>query len=183
MSVELVIRARAGDREAFDVLVEHWLARLVGAAGLILRDRGSAEDATQDALVRAWRDLPRLREPASFDSWLYRLLVRACQDQLRRERRQPLTVEWQPEHGPALGDSTAVVGDRDELDRGLRRLTGDQRTVLVLRYYVGLGDRQIAEVLRLPVGTVKSRTTRAISALRAELEAETRSVSMVERVR
>jgi RNA polymerase sigma factor (sigma-70 family) len=92
-------------------------------------------------------------------------------------------VEWQPEHGPVHIDPTLALGDRDELDRGLQRLTADQRTVLVLRYYVGLADRQVAEVMRLPVGTVKSRTARAISALRAELEAEARTVSMVERVR
>lgn len=183
MSVELVIRARGGDRQAFAELVERWLGRMVGTAGLILRDHAAAEDATQEALVRAWRDLPKLRQPASFDSWLYRLLVHACQDQLRRTRRQPLTVEWEPGFGPVQDDSIPVLLDRDELDRGLRRLTADQRTVLVLRYYVGLADRQLAEVLRLPVGTVKSRIARAISSLRAELEAETRTVSMVERVR
>ena len=183
MSVQLVIAARAGDRQAFGDLVELWLGRMVGTAGLILRDRGAAEDATQDALVRAWHDLPKLREPASFDSWLYRLLIHACQDQLRRTRRQPVTVEWTPGLGPIQEDTTPLLLDRDELDRGLQRLTADQRAVLVLRYYVGLADRQIAEALQLPIGTVKSRTARAISALRAELDADTRKVSMVERVR
>src|SRR6478672_33268 len=77
-----------GNRDAFAVLVDRTHARLVGTAGLILQDRGWAEDAAQDALVRAWRDLPSLRDPDRFDAWLHRLLVHACQDQLRRHRHE-----------------------------------------------------------------------------------------------
>jgi RNA polymerase sigma-70 factor (ECF subfamily) len=88
LSRELVEQAMRGNREAFAVLVDRAHARLVGTAGLILRDRGWAEDAAQDALVRAWRDLPSLRDPDRFDAWLHRLLVHASQDQLRRHRHE-----------------------------------------------------------------------------------------------
>jgi len=183
VSTELVTRARSGDRDAFAVLVERALGRMVGTAGLIVRDRAAAEDVAQEALVRAWRDLPTLRDPDRFEAWLYRLLIHSCQDHLRHERRRPAAVEWEPQHGPFTGDSSQLVVDRDELDRCLSNLTADQRTVVVLRYYVGLGDRQIADAVRLPVGTVKSRLSRAVSALRAELDAAARTVAAEEGAR
>jgi len=175
MSRELVEHAMHGSREAFAVLVDQSLTRLVGAAGLILRDRSWAEDAAQDALVRAWRDLPGLRDPDRFDAWLHRLLVRACYDQLRRHRHELTEVELL-EHAPLIPDvgDAKRLEDRDELERGLRRLTNDQRTVIALRYYLGLNDGEVAAAIGRPVGTVKSRIFRALDALRAALEAESR---------
>lgn len=87
MSRDLVERAMRGDKDAFGILASRALDRLVGAAGLILGDADAAQDAAQDALVRAWRDLPGLRDPERFDGWLHRILVHACGDQIRVRRR------------------------------------------------------------------------------------------------
>jgi len=163
-----------GNREAFAVLVDRAHARLVGTAGLILRDRGWAEDAAQDALVRAWRDLPSLRDPDRFDAWLRRLLVHACQDQLRRHRHELTELELTPESARAFAATGVRLEDRDELERGLRRLTDEQRTVISLRYYLGLSDSEVAAATGLPIGTVKSRISRSLDALRAALDAESR---------
>jgi len=175
MSRELVEQAMRGDRDAFALLIDRTHARLVGTAGIILRDRGWAEDAAQDALVRAWRDLPGLRDPGRFDAWLHRLLVRACQDQLRRHQHELTEVELSelPMRTAEPGGA-AHLEDRDELERGLHRLTDQQRTVIALRYYVGLTDTEVAAATGLPIGTVKSRICRALDALRAALDAEAR---------
>src|SRR5688572_8094433 len=141
---------------------------------MILRDTELAEDATQEALVRAWRDLPSLRDPDRFDAWLYRLIVRACADVGRHRRR------WRAEitvlHSePAESDRASELADRDQLERGLRRLTDAQRTILVMNFYVGLSPAETAEALQIPVGTAKSRLHYAIEALRAALEADERA--------
>jgi RNA polymerase sigma factor (sigma-70 family) len=174
MSRELVEQAMRGNRDAFAVLVDRSLSRLVGAAGLILRDRNWAEDAAQDALVRAWRDLPTLRDADSFDGWLYRILVHACQDQLRRRRRDLRSDGLSLRHEASEQDSTGRQADRDELERGLRRLTEEQRMVVTLRYYLDLSEREVAAATGIRIGTVKSRLSRALDALRAALEAEAR---------
>jgi RNA polymerase sigma-70 factor (ECF subfamily) len=171
---ELVDRARRGDRDAFAVLAAGTVDRLYGIARLILRDAELAEDATQEALVRAWRDLPALRDAERFDAWLHRLIVRACTDLARRRRR------WRAEISivraePAELDRASALADRDEIERGLRRLSDGQRTVVVLTFYLGLSPGEVAEALEIPVGTAKSRLHYAIEALRAALAAEARS--------
>ena len=173
MQAELVDRARRGDREAFGVLAAGAVDRLYAIARLSLRDTELAEDATQDALVRAWRDLPTLRDVERFDAWLYRLLVRSCADIGRHRRRWRAEVTVLPE--PAEADSAAAVADRDLIERGLRRLTVPQQTILVLTYYVGLSPTETADALDIPVGTAKSRLHYAIEALRAALAADERS--------
>ena len=175
MQTELVDRARHGDREAFGVLAGGAVDRLYATARHILRDAELAEDATQEALVRAWRDLPALRDAERFDAWLYRLLVNACHDVGRRRRR------WRAEitvvsTEPSELDRATELADRDELERGLRRLTDAQRSVLVLSFYRGLSPGEVADALDIPVGTVKSRMHYAIDALRAALAADERSV-------
>jgi RNA polymerase sigma-70 factor (ECF subfamily) len=170
----LVDRARRGDHEAFSVLAGGSVDRLYAVARFILRDTDLAEDATQDALVRAWRDLPTLRDAERFDAWLYRLVVRACADVGRRRRRwrselTVVTIE------PAEPDRAAELADRDQLERGLRRLSDAQRTILILHFYVGLSLMEAADVLEIPVGTAKSRLHYAIDALRAALAADERS--------
>ena len=175
MQAELVDRARRGDREAFGVLAGGAVDRLYAIARLILRDTDLAEDATQDALVRAWRDLPTLRDVERFDAWLYRLLVRSCTDLARRRRRwrTELTVVSRE---PAEPDRASELADRDELERGLRRLNDAQRSILVLTYFVGLPLREVADALDIPVGTAKSRLHYALEALRAALAADARSM-------
>ena len=175
MQTALVDRARRGDHEAFSVLAGGSVDRLYAVARLILRDTDLAEDATQDALLRAWRDLPTLRDVERFDAWLYRLVVRSCADIGRRRRRwrselSVVTIE------PAEPDRAAELADRDQLERGLRRLSDAQRTILVLNFYVGLSPIEAADVLDIPVGTAKSRLHYAIDALRAALAADERSV-------
>jgi RNA polymerase sigma-70 factor (ECF subfamily) len=170
----LVDRARRGDHEAFSVLAVGSVDRLYAVARLILRDTDLAEDATQDALIRAWRDLPTLRDVERFDAWLYRLVVRSCADIGRRRRRWRaeltiVTIE------PAEPDRAAELADRDQVERGLRRLSDAQRTILILHFYVGLSPSEAADVLEIPVGTAKSRLHYAIDALRAALAADERS--------
>ena len=174
MQTELVEQARRGDREAFSVLAGGSVDRLFAVAQLILRDVDLAQDATQDALVRAWRDLPSLRDVERFDAWLYRLVVHACADIGRHRRR------WRAEitvlrSEPSESDRTGQVADRDQLERGLARLTDAQRTVLVLTFYVGLPPSDLADALGIPVGTAKSRLHYATGALRAALAADERA--------
>jgi RNA polymerase sigma factor (sigma-70 family) len=169
MQRELVERARRGDHDAFALLASLTIARLDGAARLILRDPELARDAVQEALVRAWRDLPGLRDPDRFEAWLHRLLVHACMDQLRARRRLRLEVELRPTDDMPEPDIDDTVALRDELDRGFRRLGPDQRAVLALHYYVGLPLPEAAAALGLPLGTAKSRLARALASLRASL--------------
>jgi len=166
---ELVERAQRGDHEAFDALASAAYHRLYAIARRILRDGYAAEDAVQDCLVRAWRDLWGLRDPGAFDAWLHRLLVRACADQQRRARRTRLDVAIEPVDHPEPADDFARVADRDALERAFDRLSFEQRTVLVLTHYVGLPGPEVAEILGIPVGTVASRLHYAIRAMRAEL--------------
>jgi RNA polymerase sigma-70 factor, ECF subfamily len=171
----LVDRAKRGDREAFSVLAGGAVDRLYAIARLILRDTDLAEDATQDALVRAWRDLPTLRDVERFDAWLYRLTVNACTDIGRRRRRWRAELTIVPIE-PAEPDRAAELADRDQLERGLRRLSDAQRTILILHFYVDLSPSEAADVLDIPVGTAKSRLHYALDALRAALAADERSV-------
>jgi len=174
----LVDRAKRGDREAFSVLAGGAVDRLYAIARLILRDTDLAEDATQDALVRAWRDLPTLRDAERFDAWLYRIVVRSCADIGRRRRRWRSELSVMPIE-PAESDRAAELADRDQLERGLRRLSDAQRAILILTYYVGLSPSEAAGVLDIPAGTAKSRLHYALDALRAALAADERSVGDV----
>ena len=176
---ETVERARGGDRDAFDVLVAVHLDRLYAIAQLILRDRNLAEDAAQDALVQCWRELPRLRDVDRFDSWLRRLLVNAATDQFRRRRRFSASVRVLPAE-PFVDDSTNRLADREQLDRGFRRLRVEHRTVLVLHHYLGLSGAEVAQTLGIPVGTARSRLHYATEAMRAALEADARGLPVEE---
>ena len=175
MQAELVDRARHGDREAFAVLAGDAVDRLHATARLILRDTELAQDATQDALVRAWRDLPSLRDVERFDAWLYRLVVRACADLGRRRRRWRAEITVMPTE-PSESDRASELADRDQLERGLRRLNDRQQTILILHFYLGLSPSEAADALDIPIGTAKSRLHYAIDSLRAAIAAEERSM-------
>ena len=168
----IVERARLGDHDAFASLVDVHLARLDAAARLILRDHELARDAVQETLVRAWRDLPTLRDPARFDAWLHRLLVNACLDLIRRRRRRAHEVELTPLHAPSSADFSGGVIDRDLLDRALRALEPDWRALVVLHYYLGMPLPEVAADLGIPLGTAKSRLHRAMGVLRSTVMAE-----------
>ena len=174
MQVALVERARAGDEEAFASLARAAGDRLLAIAFRILRDLGLAEDAVQQTLVLAWRELPSLRDLDRFDAWLRRLLVNACYREARRRRNWAGNVRFLPIEPSAAGDDHGSVLDRDQLERGFRRLPPEQRAVFVFHHYLGLTLQEVAAELGVPLGTVKSRLHYATNSLRAALEADLR---------
>ena len=169
MRLDLVVRARSGDREAFDALAADQYDRLYAVGRRILRDGHAAEDAVQEALIRAWRDLRSLREPERFEAWMHRLLVRACYDQTRRRRPFEVTIGPIDADRSDSTDDIAVVAHRDELERAFLTLSVDQRAVLVLTHYLGMPSADVARTLGIPIGTVHSRLHRAIRAMRGAL--------------
>ena len=183
MQRDLAERARQGDHDAFTALVDGSIGRLYAVACLILRDRDRANDAVQEALVAAWRDIRGLRDPDSVDAWFRRLLVRACYRQARSERRRSIVeLRVVPDVPPISPSPELSIVDRDRLERGFARLGPDQRAILVLYHYLGLPLTEVAETLDIPNGTAKSRLNRALAAMRAALDADDRT-SLVEKGR
>jgi RNA polymerase sigma-70 factor (ECF subfamily) len=175
VQVELVEQAQRGDVEAFDTL-----ARMVGDQSLaiavrILRDVDLAEDAVQAALIKAWTELRSLRDPSRFEPWLHRILTNACYAEAGRRKRWSEGLRLLPVAGHAAPDEYLTIDDRDVLERAFRRLTTQQRAVLVYHHYLGLPITEVAVRTGLPVGTAKSRLHYATRALRASLEADTRA--------
>ena len=175
MQQDLVERARKGDHDAFSELAGAAISRLDSAAWLILRDPEQAADAVQNALVRAWRDLPTLREPDRFDAWLHRLLVRSCIDESRRLRRHRIDLELTTLDAPTSTGHESAIADRDQLERGFIRLEPEMRAVIVLHHYLDLPLADVAATLGIPVGTAKSRLHRALGLMRAALDADARA--------
>lgn len=168
----LVDRAAEGDREAFGALVRTSGARLDSAARLILRDPELARDAVQEALIRAWRDLPRLRDRNRFDAWLYRLLVNAAIDEARRRRRRVIEVDIDSIAPPRSEDGAASRADRDALDRILAALAPEHRALIVQHYYLGIPLPEAATTLGISHSAAKQRLHRSIVALRQAFESQ-----------
>lgn len=179
MRRDLVEAARRGDHEAFEVLATSAGDRLYAVARLILRSADLAEDAVQEALVRAWRQLPALRDPDRFDAWLHRLVVNACADQGRQLRRWSAQVQPIPLDA-SVSDDTGSVADREQLELGFSRLKPEQRAVIVLHYYSGFSAAEIARILGLPEGTARSRLHYATEAMRAALDADARQPAVAQ---
>jgi RNA polymerase sigma-70 factor (ECF subfamily) len=174
MQRELVLRAIGGDHDAFTSLVDGSIDRLYAVASLILRDRDRAQDAVQEALVSAWRDVRSLRDPSAWDAWLHRLTVWACYRLARRERRRnvvELHVVPDPEPVGVL-DPSISLAERDRVERRLGELPIDQRAVIVLHFYLDRPLTEVADILDIPTGTAKSRLHRGLEALRASMGAE-----------
>lgn len=173
MTPYVVVRAQGGDEEAFMSLASDVADRFHAVAERILRDRHLAEDATQQALLAMWRDLPRLRDASRFEAWAYRLLVNTCYREIRRGRRRvpTLSLGWSSDDTGSDGSFGGVI-DRDLLERGFSDLSVEQRTVLVLHHYLGLTLPEIAATLEVPVGTVNSRLSRALDRMRSALRAD-----------
>lgn len=178
MDRDLIDRAKRGDREAFTSLVVAFGDRLYSIAYRILRDTSRADDAVQQAFLTAWREIRHLRDNDRLEAWLYRLLVNACYAEVRHTKR------WQPglrlvpdlDRGPHSDDAQLSVALRDELERAFRTLNGDHRAVLVMHHYLGFSGPEIAAVLGLSPGTVRSRLHYARQHMRAAIEADSRPV-------
>jgi RNA polymerase sigma-70 factor (ECF subfamily) len=183
MQRDLVLRARSGDHDAFAALAAAAVDRLHRTAWLILRSDADAADAVQESLLAAWLHIAAVRDPDRFDAWLNRLLVHACYRLAKRTTRRevaeiPMTLPDLPGHR----DAQEVLAARDQLDRGFRRLTPEQRAALVVHHVLGLPDAEAATVLEIAVGTFKSRLHRASVAMRAAVEADERMASIKESI-
>ncbi|HEX5827436.1 MAG TPA: RNA polymerase sigma factor [Candidatus Limnocylindrales bacterium] len=180
MRDELVDRAMHGDRDAFTSLVRANADRCYALAYRILRDPHRAQDAAQQALIGAWRDIPSLRDPQRFDAWLTKLVVNACYTEARGERRWTAKVRLLPTDASFEPDVARTVASRDELDHAFRRLTPEQRAVVVLHHHLGYPLTEIAATLGIPEGTARSRLHYAVRQLRAALDESTASLATSE---
>src|SRR6188472_1421502 len=170
MREQLVNRAMRGDREAFTFLARDRADRCYAVAYRVLRDPHRAQDAVQQALFGAWRDLPTLRDPDRFDAWLLKLVVNACYTEARADRRWTAKVRAIPLDLPVEPDVARSVAARDELEHAFRRLTAEQRAVVVLHHHLGYPLTEIAATLGIPEGTARSRLHYAVRQLRAVLD-------------
>ena len=182
-SVEMLLvdRARAGDHDAFEALLERRLDPTFRLALAILGDEAQARDATQDAFVRLWRNLPALRDSQTFQAWFGRIVINACRSAIRGRRRRlvrEIRMASLPDGGEGLSPRGTAhddqVANRDVLDRALERLSIDERTLLALHHHEDLSLDQIGRQLRIPSATVKSRLFSARRALQRALEVEGR---------
>jgi RNA polymerase sigma-70 factor, ECF subfamily len=182
---DLIERAASGDRAAFDLLIRPRLDRLYRLAYSITRNDSDARDATQDACLLAWRELPRLRERDKLDAWLSQIIVNAARGMVRRTGRvhiRELSVDLNPDasddaparHEPAVAAETDTFADGDAIRRAFGRLDGNTRALLALHYVEGRPLAEIAAAMGSPVGTVKWRLSNARKALERALEAERR---------
>lgn len=164
--VALVEAARAGDRAALNSLLVRHYDRLFAVCRRIAGNTADAEDACQEALLQIARNLDRFDGRAAFSTWAYRVATNACLDELRRRRRRPEPIDAasHPEIADPF-DGAEGTADRLDIDAALANLPSEYRTVVVLRDVAGLSYAEIAEVLDLPGGTVRSRIARGREAL------------------
>jgi RNA polymerase sigma factor (sigma-70 family) len=177
---DLVRRAATGDQDAFERLVRPAGGRLLGIARKILRDPDAAEDAVQVAVIQAWRELPRLREPDRFDAWLTKLLVSACYQEARGTRRHVARVDRlataQGQVGePTMDDDGEALAARQLIESAFLTLSPAHRAVVVLHHYADLPLDEVAAITGVAPGTARSRLHYALRALRAALEAADRA--------
>jgi RNA polymerase sigma-70 factor (ECF subfamily) len=177
VDTDLVVRAQGGDKEAFAELATGIADRYLAVARRILRDLDLAEDATQQALLSIWQDLPQLRDAGRFDAWAYRLLVRACYAEGRKQRRWAPNLRLLTADEPPAADAFRTIHDRDQLERGFSQLSIDHRTVVVLHHYLDLPLERVAEIIGIPTGTAYSRLHYAMRGLRAAFDAEARTTA------
>lgn len=180
---DLIIRAQAGDRHSFDQLVAKAYPLVFNTAYRILGDYDAASDATQTCFVRAYRSLRAFRRSSSFTTWLYRIVSNVCLDMVRRQKRQAQSLTLQSEDEQFAERDIPDSRDQPEqtlmaselqsaVHRALGKLTVEHRTVLTLFDLAGFSYEEIAEMLKLPLGTVKSRLNRARLALREEMSGD-----------
>jgi RNA polymerase sigma-70 factor (ECF subfamily) len=165
----VVERAARGDRDAFAIVAARSIDRLYRIAERILRDPEAARDATQQALLEAWRNLPTLKDPDRFEAWSYRLVVRASYRELGRARQLRGAVHLLA-NDASVPDAAYDLANRDEMERAFRTLSPEHRAVVVLHHYEGLPLTEIADALGIPAGTARSRLHNAMRRLRSALE-------------
>ena len=177
---ELVVRARGGDRDAFSQLAALSIGRLTAVARMILRDEHAAQDAVQETLIEAWRSLPGLREPDRFEPGSGGSSSARASGVRRTKRVEAAEIRMTPGDVPAIGGAEGAYEIHDQLERGLARLSTEQRAVVVLVHYLDLPLADAAQAMDIPLGTAKSRLHRATQALRAAIEADDRVPTRVE---
>jgi RNA polymerase sigma-70 factor (ECF subfamily) len=175
----LAAAARAGDRDALDTLLRRHLDRLHALCRRIVGNDADAHDATQEALIAICRGIGRFDGRSAFSTWAYRVATNACLDELRRRARRPVVAldEARLERTPAASTGGAAADDRVaarlDVDRALTTLAPDFRAAVVLRDLCELDYAEIAEVLGIPAGTVRSRIARGRAALAVALGNQT----------
>lgn len=166
----LVARAKRGDADAFGVLVTRYQDLAQRTAFLIVRDGDAAQDAVQEAFVKAYRALPRFREGAPLRPWLLRIVANEAIGRARsssRHRHSPLELaQRQPDPAQSPEAQALASERRGELLRALNELREDDRVVIAYRWFFDLGEAEMADALDIPRGTVKSRLSRAMTRLR-----------------
>ncbi|MGZ5212414.1 MAG: RNA polymerase sigma factor [Actinomycetota bacterium] len=168
---DLVAKFLAGDQQAFSLLVERHQTRVFNVAMRVLGDPEDARDATQDAFVSALRKLSQFRGESAFTTWLHRVTVNSCYDILRKRRHQPMLRlvgdedDPMPETGPPIVDHADATVASLDVSRALQLIPEEYRVTLVLADIQDLPYEEIARVLDVPVGTVKSRVHRGRIAL------------------
>jgi RNA polymerase sigma-70 factor (ECF subfamily) len=150
MDRDLVVRAQDGDRHAFEALMLQSHTRLQSVAIGVLRDPHLAEDAVQQAMIGIWRDLRGLRDPASFDGWSYRVLIRICHAEAKRRRARQSDIPIDISAEPLADDAYGAVIRRDQLERAFARLSLDHRTIIVPHHLMDMTLERVAEVLDIP---------------------------------
>lgn len=181
---QLIARCQQGELEAFDLLVERYQTRIYNLCLWHLGDREEASDAAQEVFVRAWRALPRFRGEAAFGTWLHRIAINVSSDAAARRRRTPLPwtalepdnsdTESEPQTAAPPHQTPHEILDRRERHQALRQalagLPEHHRIVLVLFYIEGLPYDEVAGILKMNLGTLKSRLNRARAELLKRLE-------------
>ena len=176
---QLVAAVQAGDASAFGVLVDRWERKIKGAIYRVLGSDEEASDLAQEAFLKAYRGLGRFKREAQFSSWLYQIALNLCRDRLRRQRtRQLVSFEALAERGalrPSVaGPSAHELVEARDLSRlvaeAVAELPEEHREVIVLKEYQELTFLEVAEILELPVSTVKTRLYRGLGLLRRHLE-------------
>lgn len=172
----LVARARLGDHDAFSRLISTRADRVLRTARAIVGNETDAHDAAQSALVSAWVNLPRLRDVDRFDAWINQILRNECRTVLRQRRWSRVVdlsaAEAEPDHGAMGADPGSTGVDGAAVRAAFKRLTVDDRTILLLHHLHGLSLDEVARQLGLPVGTAKSRLWGARRSLERALETQ-----------
>ncbi len=166
----LVCLAKSGDNDAFAQLVQRHTADAFRAAYMVLPDRVEAEDIVQEAFLTCYRKLKYFRMDASFKTWLYRIVINLCYDRLRKAKRENAMMQKLSLNLESRGREMSDIESRIDLKEIIFTLSPEHRMVLTLYYGMDLGVKKVAEILGIPVGTVKSRLNSARNIIRERME-------------